>query len=278
MQIIHSIRELRQRLSSESNIVFVPTMGNLHEGHLDLVRIAKPESNCVVASIFVNRLQFDPNGDFDRYPRTLQEDCKKLEQAGVSIVFAPDEKEMYPVNQEVMIQPPSIANTLEGEHRPGHFMGMSTVVIKLLNIVRPHIAIFGKKDYQQLAIVRQLVEQLNLPIEIIGAETIRAEDGLALSSRNGYLSAEERKEAIRLNEQLRWIVQSINEGERDYKRLEDIATKVLNSHQWKVDYVAIRQQNGLSSPTISSNKLVVLGAAWLGKTRLIDNIEIESPA
>ena len=275
MQVIHSVSELRQRLSTENSVAFVPTMGNLHEGHLDLVRIAKSKSTCVVVSIFVNRLQFDPNGDFDRYPRTLQQDCKQLEQAGVNIVFAPDEKEMYPVAQEVIVQPPSIADTLEGEHRPGHFAGMATVVIKLLNIVQSNVAVFGKKDYQQLAIVRQLVDQLNLPIEIIGAETIRAEDGLALSSRNGYLSVEERKEAIRLNEQLRWIVKSIKDGEHDYKKLEDIAMSVLNKHHWKVDYIAIRQQYGLTEPNASSNKLVVLGAASLGKTRLIDNIEVD---
>lgn len=274
MQIIHSIRELRQRLSTEKNIAFVPTMGNLHEGHIDLVRLAKSRSNCVVVSIFVNRLQFDPNGDFDRYPRTLQQDCEKLETIGANIVFAPDEREMYPAPQEVIVHPPSVANTLEGEHRPGHFAGMATVVTKLLNIVQPHIAIFGKKDYQQLAIIRQLVEQLNMPIEIIGAETIRATDGLALSSRNGYLSEDERKEAVRLNEQLRLIREVIESGERDYTKLENEAANALATHNWKVDYIAVRDQQGLSIPSSTSTKLVVLGAAWLGKTRLIDNLEI----
>jgi pantoate--beta-alanine ligase len=276
MQLIHSIPELRKRLASEPNVVFVPTMGSLHEGHLSLIQQAKSYGSCVAVSIFVNRLQFAPGGDFDRYPRTLQEDCAKLQTAGVNVVFAPDEQEMYPEPQKVIVQPSSLAETLEGEHRPGHFAGMATVVLKLLNIVQPRTAVFGKKDYQQLAIVRDMVQQLNLPVEIVGGKTVRAADGLALSSRNGYLSDAERNEAARLNRHLFAIKTAIESGERDYLTMEKAAASDLSQHQWKVDYIAVRQQHGLTMPEHSSNKLVVLAAAWLGKTRLIDNLEIEA--
>jgi len=274
MQVIHSVSELRQRLASETNVAFVPTMGNLHEGHVTLARMAKSRGACVVVSIFVNRLQFEPGGDFDRYPRTLKDDCEKLQTVGTDIVFAPDEREMYPEPQSVFIQPPQVADTLEGEHRPGHFAGMATVVLKLLNIVQPQVAIFGKKDYQQLAIVREMVRQLCLPIEIIGGDTVRAADGLALSSRNGYLSETERAEAARLNQQLRGIIAAIESGDRNYAAMESAAANELNRHGWKVDYIAVRKQRGLAIPGPTSTKLVVLGAAWLGKTRLIDNLEL----
>jgi len=275
MQLIHTIAELRALLAYESFTALVPTMGNLHDGHISLVQIAKAHSTCIVASIFVNRLQFEPGGDFDRYPRTFQADCEKLQAAGVDIVFAPDEEEMYPEPQQMTVQPPAIANTLEGEHRPGHFAGMITVVLKLFNIVQPHVAVFGKKDYQQLAIIREMVSQFNLPIAIVGGETIRDDDGLALSSRNGYLSASERAEAALLNQRLRAIKVAIEAGRRDYAALERAATTDLTLHGWRVDYIAVREQLGLALPQAMSKELVVLGAAWLGKTRLIDNLEID---
>jgi len=276
MQLINAISELRQRLSEEASVVLIPTMGNLHDGHLALVEAAKYYGSCIVVSIFVNRLQFEPGGDFDRYPRTLQQDCEKLQALGVNIVFVPDEEEIYPVPQQVLVQPPPLAETLEGEHRPGHFAGMATVVLKLLNIVQPRAAIFGKKDYQQLAIVREMAKQLNLPVEIVGEDTIRAIDGLALSSRNGYLSSTERAEAPRLNRHLQAIKAAIESGQRDYAVMESVATDALQQRGWKVDYIAVREQQDLSMPHSESKHLVVLGAAWLGKTRLIDNLEVDA--
>ena len=275
MQVIHSIAELRARLAGERSIALVPTMGNLHEGHISLVELAKQHGTGIVATIFVNRLQFEPGGDFDRYPRTLKDDCEKLRAAGVDVVFAPDESQMYPEPQQVTVQPPAVAETLEGEHRPGHFAGMATVVLKLFNIVQPHVAIFGKKDYQQLAIIRDMVRQFNLPITIVGAETIRADDGLALSSRNGYLSVAERTDAARFNQHLRAIRTAIEAGRRDYAAMESSATADLARHGWQVDYIAVREQRGLLLPGSASSELVVLGAAWLGRTRLIDNLEID---
>jgi len=274
MQIIHTIAELRQRLANESSVAFVPTMGNLHEGHLSLAQRAKAGGSCVVVSIFVNQLQFEPGGDFDRYPRTLNADCEKLKTVGVDIVFAPDDREMYPDPQQVIVNPPPLATALEGEYRPGHFSGVLTVVLKLLNIVQPDIAVFGKKDYQQLAVIREMVRQFNLPVEIIAGDTVRATDGLALSSRNGYLSDTERVEAARLNQQLRAVKTAIESGQRDYAVLENAAANELIQHGWKVNYIAVREQRALSLPSAASTKLVVLAAAWLGKTRLIDNLEI----
>lgn len=274
MQLIHTIAELRARLAQEHSIVLVPTMGNLHEGHISLVETARLRGGCVVATIFVNRLQFEPGGDFDRYPRTLREDCDKLQSAGVQVVFAPDEKEMYPEPQQVRVEPPAVANTLEGEHRPGHFAGMATVVLKLFNVVQPQVAVFGKKDYQQLAIIRDMVRQINLPITIVGAETVRAADGLALSSRNGYLLPAERTEAARLSRHLRAIKMAIEAGRNDYAALEAAAADDLRQHGWEVDYMAVRDQQGLRKPTGDARELVVLAAAWLGGTRLIDNVEL----
>jgi pantoate--beta-alanine ligase len=275
MQLIHTIAQLRARLAEEHSIALVPTMGNLHEGHISLVETAKTHGSCIVATIFVNRLQFEPGGDFDRYPRTLQEDCDKLYSAGVHVVFAPDEKEIYPEPQQVTVQPPPVAQTLEGEHRPGHFAGMATVVLKLFNIVQPHVAVFGKKDYQQLAVIRDMVLQFNLPIAVIGGETVRAPDGLALSSRNGYLSPAERAEAARLSRHLRAIKAAVETGEKDYAALAGASADDLRQHGWKVDYIAVREQQGLREPARDARELVVLGAAWLGSTRLIDNMEVK---
>lgn len=274
MQIISNITELRERLGKESSVAFVPTMGNLHEGHLDLVRIAKQHATCVVVSIFVNPLQFGANEDFGKYPRTMQADCAKLATRGVAVVFAPSEVDLYPQPQQVMVEPPPIAQELCGAFRPGHFRGVATVVLKLLNIVQPQVAVFGKKDYQQLHVVRQMVAQLNLPVTIVGAETMRASDGLALSSRNQYLSPVERTEATFLYLMLMEIQKALKSGVRNYAQLEETAVKELVSHGWQVDYVAIRSQNTLLVANAGERELVVLAAARLGKTRLIDNLEV----
>jgi pantoate--beta-alanine ligase len=273
MQIITTISELRTRLTTESAIAFVPTMGNLHEGHLNLMRLAREHGDCVVASIFVNPLQFGPNEDFDRYPRTLEADCARL-QALADVVFAPSVNEMYPTQQTVFVEPPAIANELDGASRPGHFRGMATVVLKLLNIVQPQLALFGKKDYQQLHIIRQLVAQLNLPVRIVGAETVRAADGLALSSRNQYLSEAQRGEAIFLYQTLQGMQQAMLQGERDVERLQQQAVKSFIARGWRVDYVAVRNQSDLQQASRLQGDLVILAAARLGNTRLLDNIEI----
>jgi pantoate--beta-alanine ligase len=274
VDVIHTVAELRARLEKEPSIALVPTMGNLHAGHLALVDVARRHGKCVVASIFVNRLQFAPDGDFDRYPRTLAQDCALLEKAGCHVAFAPDEKEMYPEPQEITVTPPKSAEQLCGTYRPGHFQGVVTVVTKLFNIVAPHTAVFGKKDYQQLHVIRALEKQLNFGIEIVGAETVREPDGLAMSSRNGYLTREERVEATRLSRSLSRIKELVEKGERDFARLTAAATADLTAHGWKVDYVALRNRVELAPPGPEERDLVVLGAAWLGKTRLIDNLEI----
>jgi pantoate--beta-alanine ligase len=273
MQLIHSVPELRARLAMEKSIAFVPTMGNLHEGHIELARIARENASCVVVSIFVNPIQFGPNEDFDKYPRTLEADCAKL-QGLADVVFAPTVGEMYPEKQTMFVEPPPIAKELCGEFRPGHFCGVATVVLKLFNLVQPQVAIFGKKDYQQLAIIRQMVTQFNLPIEIVGAETSRAADGLALSSRNQYLSGEERTEAVFLSQILRGMGKSLKDGEAGYAGLEKEASAALAKHGWQVEYVAVRKQADLGIPAKGDRRLVVLVAARLGKTRLIDNLEV----
>lgn len=273
MQVIFTTSELRCRLHGETNIAFVPTMGNLHEGHLDLVRIARGQGKCVVVSIFVNPLQFGANEDFSRYPRTLEQDCQSLEKNGVDVVFAPDERELYPVSQQVTVDPP-LANDLCGAFRPGHFRGVATVVLKLLNIVQPQVAVFGKKDYQQLYVVRQLATQLNLPSEIVGGETVRAPDGLALSSRNQYLSAAQRTEAVTLYQTLLVMRQALLNGTGDFAGLERQAAESLAARGWRVDYVTVRTQTSLTRPEASERNLVILAAAWLGQTRLIDNVEV----
>ena len=276
MEIITDIPALRARLQRESAIAFVPTMGNLHEGHLSLVRLAQQKADCVVASIFVNRLQFAPTEDFDQYPRTLADDCKLLQNQGVNVVFAPDEKGIYPVPQEFLLEPPPLANTLEGEFRPGFFRGVMTVVLKLFNIVRPQVAVFGKKDYQQLQLVREMVRQLNLPLEIIAGETARAPDGLALSSRNRYLSSEERTEAVRLHRALFEMKQAVEAGNRNFQQLCRNACENLARHGWEVDYIALQQRDTLAPARADDSNLVVLAAARLGKTRLIDNLEVSA--
>ncbi len=273
MKIISSVTELRSRLSSEQTIAFVPTMGNLHEGHLELVRSARAHASCVVVSIFVNPIQFGPNEDFDKYPRTLEADCAKL-QGLADVVFAPAVADMYPEKQTLFVEPPPIAAELCGAFRPGHFRGVATVVLKLFNLVQPQVAIFGKKDYQQLAVIRQMVRQFNLPIEIIGAETSRAADGLALSSRNQYLSVEERTEAVFLSQTLKKVCNALANATVDYAVLEAGAVAELAKRGWQVEYVAVRRQADLGIPAKGERELVVLAAARMGSTRLIDNLEV----
>ncbi len=274
MQIHSAIPDLRSALKNRGRIVFVPTMGNLHAGHISLMEQARAHGDTVVASIFVNRLQFGPNEDFDKYPRTFQADCDKLAAAGVDVLFAPTETDLYPEPQEYFIEPPGIQNVLDGEFRPGHFRGVATVVGKLFNCVQPAAAVFGKKDYQQLMVIRNMTRQLALPIEIIGCDTVRADDGLALSSRNGYLSDAERAEAPRLYRLLNQIRDAVRAGRTDYTVLENEAVSALTAAGWKTDYVAIRQQSDLSPAKAGNGPLVVLAASRLGTTRLIDNIEI----
>jgi pantoate--beta-alanine ligase len=274
MQVIHRIDELRKALARQSRTAFVPTMGNLHEGHLSLVRQAQEAGGPVVASIFVNRLQFAPHEDFDTYPRTFDQDCTLLRDAGCDIVFAPTEAELYPEAQLVKVHPPSdLADVLEGAFRPGFFIGVCTVVLKLFNCVQPAVAVFGKKDYQQLMVIRHMVRQLALPVRVLGGETWRAEDGLALSSRNGYLSPTERAEAFALAKVLREIEAAVAAGRSDWAALETHATETLAARGWQPDYVAIRDQAALGQPQ-QGRPLVVLAAARLGRTRLIDNLEL----
>jgi pantoate--beta-alanine ligase len=274
MQIHSSIPDLRAALTNCGRIVFVPTMGNLHAGHISLMQQARAFGDTVVASIFVNRLQFGPSEDFDKYPRTFEADCAKLREAGVDVLFAPTETDLYPEPQQYQVDPPEIQNQLEGEFRPGHFRGVATVVLKLFNIVQPQVAVFGKKDYQQLMVLRNMTRQLALPIEIIGGETVRADDGLALSSRNGYLTPAERAEAPRLSRTLNEIRLAVLAGERDFAKLEQKAATQLDAHGWQTDYVALRRQSDLQSPQPGDRQLVVLAASRLGTPRLIDNLEI----
>lgn len=267
MRIVNSIADLRHATAGTRDIAFVPTMGNLHEGHLALARLARaraPRPGLVAASIFVNRLQFAPSEDFDRYPRSFASDCAKLEAEGVDLLFAPDEGVLYPEPQAVIVQPPAIADELEGRFRPRFFHGVATVVLKLFNCVQPRVAVFGKKDYQQLHIVRAMVRQLDLPVEIVAGETVRESDGLAMSSRNAFLSAAERAEAPRLHRLLRNVATP-----------EDCAgaMKELTAAGWRPDYVELRRRQDLAPAAAADRERVVLAAARLGGTRLIDNLE-----
>lgn len=278
MHIHAQVPALRSALQGRGRIAFVPTMGNLHAGHISLMSQARQHADTVVASIFVNRLQFGPNEDFDQYPRTFEADCDKLAAAGVDVLFAPTEADLYPEPQTYLVEPPAIQHQLDGEFRPGHFRGVATVVLKLLNIVQPQTALFGKKDYQQLMVIRNMVRQLALPIAIIGGDTVRADDGLALSSRNGYLTPEQRAEAPRLYRELQALRAAIVAGDQDYAALEARALAALAAAGWQSDYIAIRRQADLQSPeaapAAAEQPLVVLAASRLGATRLIDNLEI----
>jgi len=265
MNIVRDIPSLRAAAVALRPIALVPTMGNLHSGHLSLVRLARREAKAVAVSIFVNRLQFQPSEDFDRYPRSFERDCALLEAEGVELLFAPDESVLYPQPQTYRVQPGPLAEELEGRFRPGFFNGVATVVLKLFNAVQPAVAVFGKKDYQQLMVVRQMVRQFDLPLAIVAGETAREADGLAMSSRNAYLSAAERAEAPRLYRLLREI------AARSMSR--DAALRELEGAGWKPDYIEVRRQVDLALALGGEQRLVVLGAARLGDTRLIDNLE-----
>lgn len=279
MQIIRTIAELRLALNGSRKHVLVPTMGNLHAGHLSLVHIARRHGDLVATSIFVNRLQFAPNEDFATYPRTFERDCELLAGAGCDLVFAPADEEIYPEAQNYTVHPPpALSDILEGEVRPGFFTGVCTVVLKLFNMVRPAAAVFGKKDYQQLLVVRSMVRQLALPIEIVPAETVRDASGLALSSRNGYLDPSQRDKAVQLHEALTTMAAAVKSGRTDWLILEREAQEFLAVSGWQPDYMAIRRRSDLRQPlpgdSQAAEPLVVLAAARLGGTRLIDNLEI----
>jgi len=289
MKIVTDIQELRDQLRGQNRASFVPTMGNLHEGHLSLMRIARQHGDPVIASIFVNRLQFGPHEDFDQYPRTLEADAEKLEKEGVYVLFAPSEKVLYPEPQEYRVDPPKqLGDILEGEFRPGFFKGVCTVVLKLFSCVQPRVAVFGKKDYQQLMIIRQMAHQFALPVEIVAGETIRADDGLALSSRNAYLSEAERTEAPHLQTSLQQLRHAVLDTmhhaspmkplDQSLHELEKKTTDALTQRGWQPDYIAIRKRTDLLAPSnedlLAKKELVILAAAKLGKTRLIDNLEV----
>ena len=276
MKVISSIQELRDQLRGQNRAAFVPTMGNLHEGHLSLMRLARQHGDPVVASIFVNRLQFGPNEDFDKYPRTLQDDIEKLQREGVYVLFAPTERDMYPEPQEYRVEPPhDLGDILEGEFRPGFFKGVCTVVMKLFSCAQPRVAVFGKKDYQQLAVIRQMARQFALPITVEGIDTSRADDGLALSSRNGYLSPEQRQQAVALSQALRQIANRVRLDPSSLHVAEAEGAATLMAQGWAPDYLTVRHRDDLLPPNADdvAGPLVVLGAARLGTTRLIDNLE-----
>jgi len=289
MKIVTDIQQLRDQLRGQNRASFVPTMGNLHEGHLSLMRIARQHGDPVIASIFVNRLQFGPHEDFDQYPRTLEADAEKLEKEGVYVLFAPSEKVLYPEPQEYRVDPPKqLGDILEGEFRPGFFKGVCTVVLKLFSCVQPRVAVFGKKDYQQLMIIRQMAHQFALPVEIVAGETIRDDDGLALSSRNAYLSEAERTEAPHLQTSLQELRHAVLDTmhhaspmkplDQSLHELEKKTTDALTQRGWQPDYIAIRKRTDLLAPSnedlLAKKELVILAAAKLGKTRLIDNLEV----
>ena len=282
MKIVHHIEELRQTLAPFQRPAFVPTMGNLHAGHIALVEQARPLGDVTVASIFVNRLQFLPHEDFDSYPRTWEADCAQLKAAGCHVLFAPREADLYPVPQTFKVQPdPALADMLEGHFRPGFFAGVCTVVMKLFSAVfagRAHgVAVFGRKDYQQLMVIRQMVQQFALPIDIVGADTRRADDGLALSSRNGYLDATQRQEAVALSRALRALAEQAQAAgpalASQLPTLEAAALEALARRGWQPDYLTVRRRSDLQVPQAGDTALVALAAARLGSTRLIDNLE-----
>jgi pantoate--beta-alanine ligase len=283
MQTVDSIVQLRRALERQNSIALVPTMGNLHAGHLDLVKLAKQQATCVVVSIFVNPLQFGTNEDLANYPRTLAADCEKLQAAGADIVFVPSVAEMYPdfdgqaLKQSITVQLPAVANDLCGASRPGHFAGVATVVLKLFNLVQPQVAVFGKKDYQQLFIIREMVKQFNLAITILAADTVREPSGLAMSSRNGYLSSAEKVQASQLRAELVSVSEQIKQqGVRaNFSSLEQAAALNLQRQGWQVDYVAIRAASNLQAASAGDTDVVVLAAAKLGTTRLIDNLSLK---
>lgn len=274
--IAHLRALIRQWRQAGERIAFVPTMGNLHQGHLQLVDTAKQHADRVIVSIFVNPMQFGANEDLDNYPRTLEQDCKGLTEHGADAVFTPTPAMIYPrgLDVQTFVEVPLLGDYHCGASRAGHFRGVSTIVTKLFNLVQPDIACFGQKDYQQLAIIRQMVIDLSMPIEIIGVPTIRAEDGLALSSRNGYLTADQRATAPALYRSLQWMKQQLDQGFSDLRSLEQQAKDQLTAAGFKADYVNISNRQTLVPESDSAAALVILAAAYLGTTRLIDNIEV----
>jgi len=282
MQIIHSISELRQTVAAVKQagkvIAFVPTMGNLHQGHLQLVEKGLAEADRVICSIFVNPLQFGEGEDFDKYPKTLETDSKKLQQLGCDIVFAPSVDDMYPESEgqgrdQTQVVVPFISDILEGASRPGHFTGVATVVAKLFNMVQPDKAIFGEKDYQQLLLIKRMVRELCFPVEILSHPIVREDNGLAMSSRNGYLNDTQKQQAAAIYQTLKTLASRIKAGERDYSALEQEAAEQLDNQGFVTDYIKI-QTTELAPPTPQSSHLVILIAAYLGSTRLIDNIQL----
>ncbi len=279
MQTVHELPALRHALAAlraRGPLAFVPTMGNLHAGHLALVREARRRAASVVVSIFVNPLQFGPDEDLDRYPRTLEADRRALQAEGAALLFAPPVEVMYPVplEQQTRVEVPGIGELYCGASRPGHFTGVATVVCKLFNMVQPDLAVFGRKDYQQLQVIRRMVRDLAMPVEIVGVDTVREPDGLAMSSRNQYLSAQERRIAPTLYRELQRAAERIAAGERDWATLERTVADALAQAGFRPDYVAVADAETLLAPTAESRRLVILAAAWLGQARLIDNIEI----
>ncbi|MFO1368847.1 MAG: pantoate--beta-alanine ligase [Marinagarivorans sp.] len=284
MHLFHHIKSLRQALqqarSEGKRIGFVPTMGNLHQAHLELVKIAQSHADFVVASIFVNRLQFGLNEDWDRYPRTLDADCEKLRSVQCDVLFCPDEIEMYPngMDQQAKVILPTMADVLCGASRPGHFTGVTTVVSKLFNIVQPDIAVFGLKDYQQLAIIRRMTEDLCFPVQLIPGPIVREVDGLAMSSRNSFIAADERGHVTVLYQSLRHMAAAIEQGERDFKQLEAQARAQIEAAGFRVDYVSICDSKSLQPAAYDDTSLQLLGAMYTQGARLIDNIALELTA
>lgn len=281
MKTVATIEVLREQVSQArqrgQRIALVPTMGNLHAGHMSLIETAKQHADFIVASIFVNPLQFGPNEDLDSYPRTLADDQAKLEAAGCALLFTPNDALMYPRGMEkhCLVHVPDVSEGLCGGSRPGHFDGVATVVTKLFNMVQPDLAVFGEKDYQQLAVIRKMVNELNIPVEIVSAAIVRDSDGLALSSRNGYLDALQRKTAPALHACLQQSVARIQSGRRDYDALLQQAASELADAGMQPDYLELREAGNLQPATAGSDRLVILAAAFLGSTRLIDNIEFD---
>jgi pantoate--beta-alanine ligase len=278
MRIVRTVRELRSATADRGRVGFVATMGNLHEGHAQLARVGRQGCDLLVGSIFVNRLQFGGGEDFTTYPRTFDEDSRLFEAEGVDVLFAPDDAELYPEPQSFFIEPPPISNELCGVFRPGHFRGVATVVMKLFQCVRPDVSWFGKKDYQQWMIIRQMVRQFAMPVEVVGVETVRAADGVALSSRNGYLDAAQRVEAAQLVRALERIRDALRAGRTDVAALCDAEKRHLDARGWHTDYFEVRRQMDLAPATRADRDLVVLGASRLGRARLIDNLEWSQPA
>lgn len=284
MQVIRNIRDLRAMTNGwrreNLSIGSVPTMGNLHAGHLQLVEESRARTDRTVVSIFVNPMQFGETEDFDAYPKTTDEDCAALTEREVDVVFMPEAEEIYPggLQQTTRIDVTGLSDIVEGSSRPGHFQGVATVVAKLLNIVQPDIALFGEKDFQQLLVIRQMVQDMNMPVQIIGIPTVREPDGLAMSSRNGYLTDEERKRAPEVYRALKNVQDLLDQGQRDFQKLEQQAEKDLNKKGFKTDYLMIRRAEDLLNPTADDHKLVILVASWLGKARLIDNLPVNLPA